>query len=373
MSATLRVSDFIENHTLFPLAPPVVEVASRQYPVTTHFSRKTVMMHEFIDRTFGKIVKAHSQLPSGGILVFLTGRQEIEVMCTKLRKRFSNSRKPTATELELKKKKWYSGHHNDDNNDDGNGTNEEKKEDASDDTKKVKEVITMTYDLKSTKVMRKVLSIDFTSSPGMDEYAVKPPVVPVSVDGKKGSKKAKQAADEAAKAKKEADELAQKKADAAAEAAMMDLFDSDDDDDGEERRDRSEEKDGKKKSNRSKKAKGRDDDSDDDKPVTDEEEKPLGPVRVLPLYSLLPTHLQMRVFEPLPEGERLIVLATNVAETSLTIPGIKYVIDPGREKKKVYDKVTGTSRFVIDWISKASANQRAGRAGMIDITVLTCA
>jgi ATP-dependent RNA helicase DHX37/DHR1 len=86
-------------------------------------------------------------------------------------------------------------------------------------------------------------------------------------------------------------------------------------------------------------------------------------VRVLPLYSMLSTELQMRVFEPCPADERLIVVATNVAETSLTIPGIKYVVDSGREKKKVYDKVTGTSQFVVGWISKASANQRTGRAG----------
>jgi ATP-dependent RNA helicase DHX37/DHR1 len=55
--------------------------------------------------------------------------------------------------------------------------------------------------------------------------------------------------------------------------------------------------------------------------------------------------------------------ATNVAETSLTIPGIKYVIDSGREKRKVYDPVTGHSKFTVGWISRASAAQRAGRAG----------
>ncbi|KAL0187302.1 hypothetical protein M9458_018972, partial [Cirrhinus mrigala] len=61
------------------------------------------------------------------------------------------------------------------------------------------------------------------------------------------------------------------------------------------------------------------------------------------------------VFRPPPAGARLCVVATNVAETSLTIPGIKYVVDCGRVKKRFYDRVT--------WISQASANQRAGRAG----------
>jgi hypothetical protein len=59
----------------------------------------------------------------------------------------------------------------------------------------------------------------------------------------------------------------------------------------------------------------------------------------------------------------VIVVATNVAETSLTIPGIRYVIDSGREKRKVYDRVTHSTKFEIGWISQASAAQRAGRAG----------
>jgi len=86
-------------------------------------------------------------------------------------------------------------------------------------------------------------------------------------------------------------------------------------------------------------------------------------VHVLPLYSQLPTNQQLRVFEPPPDGSRLIVLATNVAETSLTIPGIRYVFDCGRAKEKKYDPTTGVQSFEVGWISKASANQRAGRAG----------
>ncbi|XP_043797209.1 probable ATP-dependent RNA helicase kurz isoform X1 [Apis laboriosa] len=87
------------------------------------------------------------------------------------------------------------------------------------------------------------------------------------------------------------------------------------------------------------------------------------PLWVLPLYSLLPSHKQARVFEPPPEGHRLCVVSTNVAETSLTIPNIKYVIDCGRCKIKMYDKVTGVNTYKVYYTSKASANQRAGRAG----------
>ncbi|KAI1138726.1 P-loop containing nucleoside triphosphate hydrolase protein [Hypoxylon sp. FL0543] len=96
-----------------------------------------------------------------------------------------------------------------------------------------------------------------------------------------------------------------------------------------------------------------------------EEEAGSGPLKmhILPLYSLLPTKEQMRVFDDPPEGSRAIILATNVAETSLTIPGIRYVFDSGRSKERKYNRETGVQSYEIGWISKASANQRAGRAG----------
>ncbi|XP_074868935.1 putative ATP-dependent RNA helicase DHX37 isoform X2 [Carettochelys insculpta] len=87
------------------------------------------------------------------------------------------------------------------------------------------------------------------------------------------------------------------------------------------------------------------------------------PLFVLPLYSLLAPEKQAKVFRPPPLGTRLCVVATNVAETSLTIPNIKYVVDCGKVKKRFYDKVTGVSSFRVTWTSQASANQRAGRAG----------
>ncbi|PNX79513.1 ATP-dependent RNA helicase DHX37-like protein, partial [Trifolium pratense] len=88
-----------------------------------------------------------------------------------------------------------------------------------------------------------------------------------------------------------------------------------------------------------------------------------GALFVLPLYAMLPAAAQLRVFEEVKEGERLVVVATNVAETSLTIPGIKYVVDTGREKVKNYDSTNGMETYEVKFISKASAAQRAGRAG----------
>lgn len=87
------------------------------------------------------------------------------------------------------------------------------------------------------------------------------------------------------------------------------------------------------------------------------------PMYVLPLYSLLPSDKQALVFQAAPEGSRKCVVATNVAETSITIPDIKYVVDTGKTKMKLYDRNTGLSTFRVMWTSKAGANQRAGRAG----------
>ncbi|KAH3756193.1 DEAH box polypeptide 37 [Pelomyxa schiedti] len=184
MSATLRVEDFTANQKLFPVPPPVVKIPSRQYPVTVHYNKRTPT--DYVMEAFSKVCKIHTKLPSGGILVFLTGQQEIEQLCRKLKERFP-SRQSSAARHE--------------------------------------------------------------------------------------------------------------------------------------------------------------------------------PLQVLPMFAALSPEKQQRVFQNPKPGSRLCVVATNVAETAITIPGVSYVVDCGKAKQRVYDKVTGTSAFIIDWISKASADQRAGRAG----------
>ncbi|KAK1627176.1 hypothetical protein QYE76_001491 [Lolium multiflorum] len=84
---------------------------------------------------------------------------------------------------------------------------------------------------------------------------------------------------------------------------------------------------------------------------------------ITPIYSSLPSEQQMNAFKPAPAGTRKIVLATNIAETSVTIPGIKYVIDPGMVKARAYNPVTGMESLIIIPVSKAQALQRSGRAG----------
>ena len=84
---------------------------------------------------------------------------------------------------------------------------------------------------------------------------------------------------------------------------------------------------------------------------------------IMPVYSALPSEMQSRIFEPAPPGARKVVLATNIAETSITIDGIYYVVDPGFVKQNAYDARLGIDSLVVTPISQAQARQRAGRAG----------
>ena len=97
--------------------------------------------------------------------------------------------------------------------------------------------------------------------------------------------------------------------------------------------------------------------------------KEVGEVKVIPLYSSLPPQQQQRIFEPPPPPRengmpgRKIIISTNIAETSLTIDGIVFVIDPGFSKQKVYNPRIRVESLLVSPVSKASAQQRAGRAG----------
>lgn len=104
---------------------------------------------------------------------------------------------------------------------------------------------------------------------------------------------------------------------------------------------------------------------------------------ICPIYANLPSEMQAKIFEPTPEGARKVVLATNIAETSITIDGVVFVIDPGFVKQNSYNPRTGMSSLTVVPVrihileillhidvffpkcSRASANQRAGRAGRV--------
>jgi pre-mRNA-splicing factor ATP-dependent RNA helicase DHX38/PRP16 len=84
---------------------------------------------------------------------------------------------------------------------------------------------------------------------------------------------------------------------------------------------------------------------------------------ILPIYSQMPADLQARIFQRSESGERKCIVATNIAETSLTLDGVMYVIDSGYYKLTVYNPRIGMDSLQITPISQANANQRAGRAG----------
>ena len=84
---------------------------------------------------------------------------------------------------------------------------------------------------------------------------------------------------------------------------------------------------------------------------------------ICPIYSTLPSDQQAKIFEKTQEGSRKVVIGTNIAETSLTIDGICFVVDIGFCKQKSYNPRTGMESLIVTPISKAAANQRAGRAG----------
>lgn len=284
MSATLRVSDFTENKKLFKIPPPVLKVDARQFPVTVHFNKRTDP--DYVNEAYRKTVKIHTTLPDGGILIFLTGQQEVLQLVKRLRKAFPMQKKA----VKGKASETKGGEKEADDEPERNVSDE----DDEFDERPYKQKQKGSRSKSGPSIVLPKVNLDSYKLPGDDTEA--------------------------------------------------DLYECDDSDN---------------------ETAMRSDDEDD----MDEDEEQLAiestsqPLWVLPLYSLLSSEHQARVFEPPPEGTRLCIVATNVAETSLTIPNIKYVIDAGRQKTRIYDKVTGVSAFVVTFTSKASAQQRAGRAG----------
>ncbi|KAL9652504.1 hypothetical protein ABK040_000076 [Willaertia magna] len=319
MSATLQLENFTENQKLFPISPPVVDVQSRQYPVSIHFNRRTVF-GDYVDAAYKKVVKIHEKLPNGGILIFLTGRKEIEFLCDKLKKysnkRFIEKKRRIEKEKELRKKR--------EGREGENKEEEEKPKTAEEEEEAIKEL----GDLSDSDVEDDEEMKDMKEKVGLDK-----------------------------------DE---------------NLFDDEDEEDEEDEENamKDEGEDEEKKNPEKKKEKGKNVTLFEDC-ITSESLKLKGKennetlnqslkqerLYVLPLYAMLQPKEQMKVFQPPPPGYRLVVIATNVAETSLTIPNIRYVVDCGRVKEKYYEKSTGIFKFQIGWVSQASSNQRAGRAG----------
>ena len=95
-------------------------------------------------------------------------------------------------------------------------------------------------------------------------------------------------------------------------------------------------------------------------------------VRILPLHSSLSSQEQSRVFDVPPPGIRKIVISTNIAETSVTIPDVVFVVDTARVKENRYDETSQLSVLEEAWVSQANGRQRRGRAGRVRSGVCYC-
>lgn len=301
MSATLRVSDFSENHRLFPAPskPPVIHVESRQFPVTCHFAKVT--HSDYLKAAFHKVATIHRDSPPGGILVFVTGQREAVTLCSWLSRAFPiNEQEPKSFKDAL----------------DVSVLN----------TSNLAEV-----ENKLPESHTSVTTVSLTSHLShinLDNFDI----IPADEETELGPLRQCKASNstEMPKNKAASDELGVEVLDHDSELEEVD-----------------------------------DDDEILDLINQTRKEQIAAPIHALPLYSLLSPELQQRVFDPPPDGHRLVVVATNVAETSITIPDIRFVVDTGKVKKKIYDVATGASGFEIGWISQASAEQRAGRAGRV--------
>jgi len=101
MSATLKITDFQSNKSLFRKAlPPIIEVEGRQYDVKVHFARKT--KRDYVEEMFNKVCAGHKKLPPGGMLVFLTGQNEIQHLAKKLKQKFSSTQGATVKHADMR-------------------------------------------------------------------------------------------------------------------------------------------------------------------------------------------------------------------------------------------------------------------------------
>ncbi|CAI2728237.1 unnamed protein product [Schistosoma spindalis] len=302
MSATLKVDDFAENRRLFPHnPPPVIHIESRQYPVACHFAKVT--HPDYLKAAFRKVVSIHKTSPPGGILVFVTGQQEANTLCSWLTRAFPmiDDQKVNLT------------------NERSNKTHKHQKE-----GKELKESVNATASLNSLDSTVLEEKDQFNSGIDLNNFDI----IPVDEETEIGHTRIN------------SKEVVSTKEKQSNKVTCETVNDSDVEEIGE------------------------DDDILGQINEIRNESYP-GPVYALPFYSLLSPERQQSVFQPPPENHRLIVVATNVAETSITIPNIRFVVDTGKVKTKVYEPATGTSSFEIIWISQASAEQRAGRAGRI--------
>jgi hypothetical protein len=459
MSATMRVGDF-QSATLFPAGlPPVIQVEARQYPVTTHFSKRTEVKN-YLKETHNKVCQIHRKLPEGGVLVFLTGKQEILYMCHKLNKSLNKRVRgqsgatvdaspvpeaaagseeavaevsglgASAEELmelqedaqllnyEAAEAENEVGEERKDRKGKGKGQRAGKNS-STDQSQRVRELLGQD-EIPSDSDVEAGSDVDSDGdgedsdssvragrARGVDNAAgATGPVLSAEealfvLDGDDNSDQVHRCSTTAIPSNSRVS-LAAKVASTAQSLADGDAL----------------------RAQMLREALGVDPLSltssvllteqpppgqpssagaaGDANTASEVPEPPALRAWILPLYALMPAALQNRVFQPPPPGHRLIVVATNVAETSITIPGIRYVVDSGRQKEKVISSAAaaaadaaqaeaeaggkrsfegtkvvpndvvaaaggaigaGIAKYEVKWVSQAAAQQRQGRAG----------
>ncbi|GLC69391.1 hypothetical protein PLESTF_000824800 [Pleodorina starrii] len=322
MSATLRTSDFTENKRLFTSPPPVINVPARQYPVTVHFSRRTEMQ-DYVSAAFRKVTRIHAELPPGGILVFLTGQREVEQLCRRLRAHYDTRSRRAAAAAGGGAGRGRDGDGGDDGEEAEEAEDEELAAAAPEQYGGGGDLAEVAGDAAERRRRRDEDVDDYGELNGDDEVGDEDEEEVQVMGGDQFTP------EEIAAAERRFEETYGKPLTATAAPS----------------------------GGAGGGAAG----------AAAQGQAPGGPapVYVLPLYAMLPQARQAKVFAPHPTGNRLIVVATNVAETSLTIPGIRYVVDAGRSKQRLLEESSGgqMARYEVRWVSKASAAQRAGRAG----------
>eukprot|EP00929_Paragymnodinium_shiwhaense_P074666 TRINITY_DN38221_c0_g1_i2.p1 TRINITY_DN38221_c0_g1~~TRINITY_DN38221_c0_g1_i2.p1 ORF type:complete len:1212 (-),score=332.07 TRINITY_DN38221_c0_g1_i2:149-3784(-) len=414
MSATLRLCDFTENRQLFPTAPPVVNIDGRTFPVTLHFARKTD--EDYIKAAKQSVLKIHKQLPPGTILVFVTGREEVRRLCRILKQAGNKPAKEEAAEDEedavededdvgrtdmldgsddeggvfdddldkpvnsegateergsgkkkLKKKSAgeaapskkakAAGAGADDADDD------EKVEDREDEEPQDEADESQKGTRKKKKVVKRVVVKKKKKAAGAKDEEVhdQAPAETAEAAPGKHKKKGKKSAQAAEKNEDGTPVLEEEldinyRLDAEEDVQVLDPESAANEAENlADAKAKQAKKERMSKLDKSRTAGG----------VFKGSGFGEGKLIVLPLYAQLPAREQLAPFQAPPDGARVVVVSTNVAETSVTLPNVRYVVDSGYEKRKIYKQSSGVSAFQVCKISKAASNQRAGRAGRL--------
>ena len=457
MSATMRVNDF-QNPILFPIKPPpIINVEARQYSVTTHFSKRTECKN-YLKETYKKVCQIHKKLPEGGVLVFLSGKQEILYMCHKLAKSLNKKSNTIASVVDINNTNSSTSNNDGENTTTDNsieiiglGASKEElmeqqedstadfflsaltnsdKNDISNNEKSHKKRQKKRTELKSNESvgpsMKELLQQDeiITDSENEDNISPDSDDDDISMTSNQDENIDKN------------DQMVTSTTTPISEEEKIFILDGDENCDQISKPIEKQNIRSRIDSSKSSLTTGdaiRDQflrealgidptllngnnlvTSEDNKEIEQQkdeggtstvgevgevvEEAPALRAWILPLYAMMPAAQQNRVFQPPPPGHRLIVVATNVAETSITIPGIRYVVDSGRQKEKVLTSATpptdedetttgkrsfegtkvisnditqvtggnigaGIAKYEVKWVSQAAAMQRQGRAG----------